>query len=93
MKKEELKEIADLAMLELRDEETEKLKEGIEKMLSYFEKMTELDVDGLEPTTHALFRKTALREDKATESGLDGSKLVSAAAEKNGNFIVIPNVL
>ena len=57
MNKEELLTTASLALLELEEGEVDRLGEEVARMLDYFEMMTKLDVDGLEPTTHA-FQKT-----------------------------------
>jgi aspartyl-tRNA(Asn)/glutamyl-tRNA(Gln) amidotransferase subunit C len=91
--KEELYKTADLAMLELTDEEAEKLSEAVSQMLEYFSVMADIDVDGLEPTTHALAKTNRYREDTVHETEGHSDKLVENAPEVEDRFIVIPNVL
>lgn len=94
--KDELYKTADLAMLGLTDAEAEKLSEAISQMLEYFSVMSNIDVDGLEPTTHALAKTNRYREDTVheTEGNRErADKLVENAPEVEDRFIVIPNVL
>jgi aspartyl-tRNA(Asn)/glutamyl-tRNA(Gln) amidotransferase subunit C len=94
--KEELYTTAELAMLELTDAEAEKLSEAVSQMLEYFSVMADFDVDGLEPTTHALAKTNRYREDSVGAG--DGTReradtLLENAPEVEDRFIVIPNVL
>ena len=61
-------------------------------MLEYFEKMDTLDVDELEPTTHALYRRNRLRDDRVRQEDVSRPLLVNAP-ETDEDYIVIPNVL
>lgn len=87
----ELYETADLAQLALGEDEAAGLSEAVSGMIAYFSRMGEIDVDGLEPTTHALLRKNRTRRDGALES--DADALLEIAPELEDRFIVIPNVL
>lgn len=88
----ELKITAGLAYLDLGDEEYESLGREVEKMLDYFSKMMEADVDDLTPTTHTLLRKNRTRDDR--QSSRDNpDTLLENAPEREDRFIVIPNVL
>lgn len=96
MKKEELLITASQAQLALPKQEEERLSVAVTEMLNYFEKMNEVDVENLAPTTHALVRENALRLDVSNvENTFNNSQeaLINRAPEKNNNFIVIPNVL
>lgn len=107
MEKRELFLTAELAMLELGDAEVIKLRQAVTEMLDYFEKMNEIDVEDLEPTTHALAKHNRLREDfpgEAAETVPDGRRMVihlpvvadailSNSPESDDRFITIPNVL
>ena len=88
----ELKTTADLAQLELDDQELVRLQEAVEQMLENFAKMEELDVERLAPTTHALIQDNPLREDEPVPTS-DTKKLVDKAPESDDDFFVIPNVL
>lgn len=95
MEKDDLLITAAQAQLALSAEEAGRLEAAVTEMLDYFELMKEVDVTNLEPTTHALVRKNALRADNSNENpnpNLKGA-LIAAAPESEDDFIVIPNVL
>ena len=87
----ELYETADLALIDLGEEEVEKLRTAVSEMLEYFTHMGDLDVDGLEPTTHALLKRNRTRDDETVLS--DADTLLENAPELEDRFIAIPNVL
>jgi aspartyl-tRNA(Asn)/glutamyl-tRNA(Gln) amidotransferase subunit C len=98
MKKEELLTTASLALLELEESEVERLGEEVARMLDYFEMMTKLDVDGLEPTTHAFQKENRLRADNLNNNNNINNNFNENLIMENGNdmeddFFVIPNVL
>jgi aspartyl-tRNA(Asn)/glutamyl-tRNA(Gln) amidotransferase subunit C len=92
MDKKELYITASLAQLELNEVEAEALSKAVDEMLVYFSRMREIEVDDLEPTTHALLTQNRLRPDQVEESSL-ADRLVENAPETEDRFIVIPNVL
>ncbi|MBI9107167.1 MAG: Asp-tRNA(Asn)/Glu-tRNA(Gln) amidotransferase subunit GatC [Spirochaetales bacterium] len=80
------------AQLELSAEEEGRLAAAVTEMLDYFSKMSEVDVDNLAPTTHALVTDNALRTDTPNQNN-NQKELVDRAPDNENNFIVIPNVL
>ena len=92
METEELYATAKMARLTLTPEEVERLRAAVEQVLAYFSHMREIDVDGLEPTTHALLSENRLREDTPDDERLP-DRLLENAPEREERFIVIPNVL
>jgi aspartyl-tRNA(Asn)/glutamyl-tRNA(Gln) amidotransferase subunit C len=83
---------AELAQLELSDDDKARLGKEISQILEYFEKMKEIDVDGLEPTTHDLLERNRLREDRENpENSADA--ILENAPERDENFITIPRIL
>ena len=55
--------MARLARLRLTDEELERMPAELSKILEHVEKMDELDLEGVEPTTHVVDLTNVLRED------------------------------
>ena len=55
--------VAKLARLRLSDEEVDRMAGELSKILEHVEKMDELDLDGVEPTTHVVKLENVLRED------------------------------
>jgi aspartyl-tRNA(Asn)/glutamyl-tRNA(Gln) amidotransferase subunit C len=64
MLKEELEITASLACLELSGTEMDRFSESVDRILEYFSVMERIDVDGLEPTTHALLSANRTRADR-----------------------------
>jgi aspartyl-tRNA(Asn)/glutamyl-tRNA(Gln) amidotransferase subunit C len=91
MDREELDITAQLARLELSDEETKKFEQAVFQMLEYFSKMREFDVEGLPPTAQ-MTRNNRTREDTAVVN-TDTGAILGNAPELEDRFIVIPNVL
>ncbi|OQX29731.1 MAG: hypothetical protein B0D92_02130 [Spirochaeta sp. LUC14_002_19_P3] len=83
---------ADLASLELDAGEAEILAGKAEQMRELFLTMAEADVEGLEPTTHALVEGNHVRAD-ALEIFSHAGELIEAAPEAEDDFFLIPNVL
>jgi aspartyl-tRNA(Asn)/glutamyl-tRNA(Gln) amidotransferase subunit C len=55
--------VARLARLRLTDEEVDRMAGELTKILEHVEKMSELDLDGVEPTSHVVELQNVLRED------------------------------
>jgi aspartyl-tRNA(Asn)/glutamyl-tRNA(Gln) amidotransferase subunit C len=90
----ELKITASLAMVELHDDEIASLSAAVNDMLDYFALMEQIDVEGLEPTTHAFISQQPLREDIiSAEQVCSPQQLVARSAEQDGEHFIIPNVL
>jgi aspartyl-tRNA(Asn)/glutamyl-tRNA(Gln) amidotransferase subunit C len=56
--------VARLSRLALSDEELERMPGELSKILEHVEKMDELDLDGVEPTTHVVEIQNVLRDDE-----------------------------
>ena len=93
LSKEEVKHVARLARIKLTEEELREMQEELVKILDYIEKLKELDVENLEPTTHSVLLKNVFREDKPEEkSKEEGEKLIELAPQKERRFIKIKSV-
>ena len=55
--------VARLARLELSDEEVERFSAELSKVVDYIEKIEELDLEGVPPTSHVVDVTNALRPD------------------------------
>ena len=93
MDRSELDVTAELALLELSQEERVQLERAVSQLLEYFSVMDTLDVAGLSPTTHALSEENRLRPDVPSESGSIADDVLEQAPDLEDRFIAIPNVL
>ena len=90
--KDDVTKVAELARLEVTEEETAIFTEQLGNILEYIEKLNELDTDNVEPTSHALDISTPLREDKVVK-WLSIEEVLQNAPESEDNFFVVPQVI
>ena len=55
--------VAKLARLRVSDDEVDRMAEELSKILEHVETMNELDLEGVEPTSHVVDLTNVLRED------------------------------
>ena len=55
--------VARLARLKLTDDEVERMSSELSAVLDHIENISQLDLDGVEPTTHVLELENVLRDD------------------------------
>ena len=84
--------VAQLARIELSDEEKERYSLQLEHILQYCEKINKIDVSGVEPTAHAFPLYNVLQEDEEGPCFTPEEALMNAPAQRN-NQIVVPKVV
>lgn len=84
--------VAGLARLKISEDDAERLNRELSGILTYMEKLGELDAEGVIPMAHALSLDTPYREDKVKPS-LDPEKALENAPEKSGGFFQVPKVV
>jgi aspartyl-tRNA(Asn)/glutamyl-tRNA(Gln) amidotransferase subunit C len=80
--------VANLARLELREEEVERMAAELTKILDHVEKISELDLGGVPPTTHVVDVPNALRPDEPRPCLPREVVLEQAPAVAEGGFLV-----
>jgi aspartyl-tRNA(Asn)/glutamyl-tRNA(Gln) amidotransferase subunit C len=80
--------VARLARLELSDDEVERMAAELSTILDHVDRMTELDLEGVPPTTHVVEVTGALRADEPRPSWPRDVVLDAAPASKDGGFLV-----
>ena len=84
--------IANLARIELTNEEKEKFRSQFGDILKYFEKLNEVDVEGVEPMAHAFPRYNVWDEDIVRPSFSVEEALANAPAKRQEQ-VVVPKVI
>ena len=84
--------VANLARIELTPQEKEKFQGQLGDVLKYFEKLQEVDLEGVEPTAHAFPRFNVWDEDKSTE-GFSANEALSNAPQSRKDQVVVPKVV
>jgi aspartyl-tRNA(Asn)/glutamyl-tRNA(Gln) amidotransferase subunit C len=80
--------VAKLARLRLDEDEVERMPAELSKILEHVETMNELDLDGVEPTSHVVDLTNVLREDVPRPSLDRETALAQAPDAADGGFRV-----
>lgn len=88
----EVRHVARLARLKLTDEEVGLFTQQLGSMLEYFQQLSELDVDDVEPLAHPLPLRDVLRGDDP-HTPYDPEQALSNAPQREGTFFKVPAVL
>lgn len=81
-----------LSRLDIPENETEALSESIAEMLTFFQQLSALDTEGVEPTAHIAPLENVLREDVPAAERLDRETLLSGTESEDG-LITLPRVI
>ncbi|HBR15496.1 MAG TPA: Asp-tRNA(Asn)/Glu-tRNA(Gln) amidotransferase subunit GatB [Candidatus Omnitrophica bacterium] len=84
--------IAGLSRIHLRDEEIESLTKDLENILHYVKKLEKLDIAHVNPTSHVLPLKNVYREDTITPS-LQQSEALRISGETSKGSFKVPKVI
>ena len=88
----EVSHVADLARLQMSQQEIEALARQLDDILTYVAKLNELDTEAIVPTTHAISIVNAFRDDEMKPS-LVREKALANAPQQNGESFVVPRVI
>jgi len=87
-----VRHIADLARIDLSNEECETFQGQLDSIIGYIETLKSVDVEGIEPTAHASPVFDRLRED-ASRPGLEQADLLRNAPDSALGQIRMPKVV
>ena len=88
----DVEHIAQLARLALTDSEREKFATQLASILSYVEKLKELDTSGIEPTSHVVTIRNVMREDSVIPALSKDDALMNAPDRADG-FYRVPKII
>ncbi|MCP4137923.1 MAG: Asp-tRNA(Asn)/Glu-tRNA(Gln) amidotransferase subunit GatC [bacterium] len=88
----EISRVATLARLELTDEEKNEFSRQLSDIISYVEKIGELDTKNVEPADHIVDLKNVFRADEPGVS-TGGEAIEKIAPEFEDGHIVVPKVI
>ena len=88
-----IKYVSELARIELTAEQQELFQKDLESIVGYIAELSELDVEGVEPTAHASKLSNVWRED-AVGISLDRKAVLSNAPDIVDSILIkVPQVL
>ncbi len=88
----EVKYIAHLARLQLTSEEEEKFSRQLGEILTYVDKLKEVNTRNVPPTSHVFALKNVFREDKQKKS-LSQREALANAPKKKRNQFQVPKII
>ncbi len=88
----DVEHVATLANLELSSEELATFTAQLDSILTFFEKLQELDTEGIEPTFQISVFHNPFREDKV-EPSISEEDALKNAPEKDNGYFKVPKVI
>lgn len=92
LSKEEVRHVALLARLALTDEQIDRLTPELNSILGHIDQISQLDLAGVEPTTHSVPMVNAMRED-IPAGHLDREMALMNAPEREDGAFLIPRIV
>ncbi len=88
----DVKYVANLARLELTEEQTAKFQKQFSSLLDYIEKLKTLNTKNILPLSHATSLENVFRKDKI-KSSLSLEDALTNAPQREGDFFKVPPVI
>ena len=90
--KDQVKYVANLARLNVSEEEADELCLQMEDIITFADALNEINTDGIEPTNHAIKVENVLREDVVEES-YDRDEIIKNAPMKQAGCYAVPRIV
>jgi aspartyl-tRNA(Asn)/glutamyl-tRNA(Gln) amidotransferase subunit C len=87
-----VRRIAHLARIKVADDEIEHLQGELNAILAFFEQLSEIDLEGVEPMTSVTPMQMKKRSDEVTDGG-DAEAVLANAPAREDNFFLVPKVI
>jgi aspartyl-tRNA(Asn)/glutamyl-tRNA(Gln) amidotransferase subunit C len=87
-----VEKLAHLARLRFDDSEKEEIKNDLQRMIAFVEKLNELDLDGVEPLLHMSDEVNVLRADEVKGS-ISREEALRNAPLHDGQFFKVPKAI
>lgn len=85
-------ELAHLARLQFEGEEKERIKNDLNRILGFMEKLNELDTEGVEPLIYLSEELNVLRNDEA-RTAITQQQALKNAPQRDSDYFKVPKVL
>ena len=90
--RETVDKIAHLARLEFQNEKKDEIMQAMNNMLSFVDKLNELNTDGIEPLIYMSEEVNVLREDEAHHE-ITQEEALKNAPKKDSDYFKVPKVI
>jgi aspartyl-tRNA(Asn)/glutamyl-tRNA(Gln) amidotransferase subunit C len=85
-------ELAHLARLEFKDDEKVKIKSDLERIVGFFDKLSEVNTDNLEPLIYMSDRQNNLRSDDIREV-ISKHEALKNSPSKDSDYFKVPKFI
>ncbi len=92
MDKKTVSKIADLAKIQIDDNQIDNIVHNLEKILDLVDEMNSVDTDNVEPMSHPLNLKQELRVDEVTEKNLRDTFQENSTTSEDG-YYKVPKII
>jgi aspartyl-tRNA(Asn)/glutamyl-tRNA(Gln) amidotransferase subunit C len=92
MDKDTLERMADIAHVYINEQEIKQFSKELGLLLEHFDKLSQVDTEGITPTVHPITDKNVLREDVIWES-LPIEKVLKNAPDRDDRFFRVPRII
>ena len=87
-----IQDLSRLAKLKFDASSAEKMKEDLEKMIGFVDKLSEIDTEGIEPLIYLSEEENVLRADEISNE-VSQEDALKNAHEKDSDYFKVPTVL
>ena len=87
-----VKSLAGLSRLSFNDQEKEEIKKDLQRMITFVEKLNEVDTTGVAPLLHMTEAVNVYRED-VVQGSMDRSAALQNAPLSDGHYFKVPKVI
>lgn len=87
-----VQELAELALLEFSVEQKQEIKKDLQRMISFVDKLNELNTDGVDPLLHMGDSQNVFREDIVAGS-VSREEGLKNAPDSDGLYFRVPKVI
>ena len=91
--REDVLKLAQLARLQLTDEEVENFTKELREVLEYVAQLDEVDVSGLQPTSQVTGLKNVMRSDTVIDYGISPKDLLALAPKTQDGHIKVRRMI
>ena len=84
--------LARLSRLRFTDSEKQEIRQDLQRMIGFVEKLNEVDTTGLEPVLHMSTEVNRLRKDEV-QGSVSTSAALQNAADSHSPFFTVPKVI
>ncbi len=82
-----------LSMLEIKEENKERILDDLNKFLDFVDVLDELDLSGVEAVFNPIATDAPLRKDIPSSNPQIGRKILSNAPKSSDNFFIVPKII